>query len=252
MRICTFSNLKGGAGKTTSCVAIADAASEELDVLSIDLDPQGTLSAWLAKRSGATTALLTGDFQPADHVVSVADGLDVIASDRSLERAVKKRPSQLSARLERLWGALSGYDLVLIDTPPQASALVTAALLASDEVFCPVSPGRGAVDGLLHLMDYTNRIGGADIRAAFVCNVDLRSKLHKRLPGELIERLGRYKEGGCAAMHFVRSTVQMQEAEVASKLPSIYCPGATAWTDYQALTAELFDVNAVADGSLAT
>lgn len=251
MRICSVANLKGGAGKTTSVVALADAVSADTDVFVIDLDPQGTLSAWLAGRSEAATALLTGDFRPADHVVRVADGIDVIPSDRSLERVVKKRPSQLSARLERLWGALSGYGLVLVDTPPQASSLVTAALLASDDVMCPVSPGRGAVDGLLHLMDYTNRIGGADLWAAFVCNVDLRSKLHKQLPSEMIDRLGLYDDGGKAAAHFVRSTVQMQEAEVASELPSRYCPSATAWEDYQALAFELFDVDVDAEGSRA-
>lgn len=240
----TFANLKGGAGKTTSAVSIADVLSTEGPVLVLDLDPQGTLSAWIAERTEAARELLVGDFRPPDHVVSVREGLDVIPSNRSLERATEKRSAELASRLERLWASISGYDHVLIDTPPQAGELVTAALLSSDDVLCPVAPGRGAVDGLIHLMDYTRRIGGADLRGAFACNVDLRSKLHKQVPMDLVEQLF-----GKASRYFVRSTVQLQEAEAASELPSNYCPGATAWEDYRALTSDLYDLTTDVEGS---
>lgn len=240
----TFANLKGGAGKTTSAVAIADALSHEGHVLVVDLDPQGTLSAWIAKRTEAARELLTGDFRPSDHILSVREGLDVIPSNRSLERATQKRSAELASRLERLWAATSGVDYVLVDTPPQAGELVTAALLSADNVLCPVAPGRGAVDGLIHLMDYTRRIGGADLWGAFACNVDLRSKLHKQVPTDLVEKLGEK-----ASRYFVRSTVQLQEAETASELPSNYCPGATAWEDYRALTADLYDLTTDVEGT---
>lgn len=239
-----FANLKGGAGKTTSAVSIADVLSSHGHILVLDLDPQGTLSAWIAERGEGARELLTGSFDPNEHVHSVRDGLDVIPANRSLERATEKRASQLTSRLEKLWGAISGYDHVLVDTPPQAGELVTAALLASDDFFCPVAPGRGAVDGLIHLLDYTRRIGGADLRAAFACNVDLRSKLHKQVPSDLVEKLG-----DKASEYFVRSTVQLQEAETASELPSNYCPGATAWEDYQALTADLYGLTTDVEGT---
>lgn len=239
-----FANLKGGAGKTTSAVSIADLLSNRGHVLVLDLDPQGTLSAWTAERTESARELLTGDFRPSEHVLPVQEGLDVIPSNRSLERATEKRPSELASRLERLWSAISGYDHVLIDTPPQAGELVTAALLSADDVLCPVAPGRGAVDGLIHLLDYTRRIGGASLRSAFACNVDLRSKLHKQVPRDLVEKLGEK-----ASKYFVRSTVQLQEAETASELPSDYCPGATAWEDYRALTADLCGLTTDAEGT---
>ena len=247
MKRTCFANLKGGAGKTTSAVSIADALTEiGLDVLLLDLDPQGTLSAWTAQRAEGATELLTGNFDPTEHVFSAKDNLDIIPSNRSLKRATQKRPAALSARLEKLWDALKGYEVVFLDTPPQAGALVTAALMASDKFICPVSPGKGAVDGLVHLLDYTNQIGGASLESAFACNVDLRSTLHNRVPRQLIEKLG---EGSGAARHFVRSTVRMQEAEAASEFPSIYCPRATAWKDYVALTDELFGLEMDVEGS---
>jgi chromosome partitioning protein len=238
MKILAVANLKGGAGKTTSAVTIADALSGTygLNVLVVDLDPQGTLSAWTSGRAEGARELLLGNFDPSKHVAAVHDRLHVIPANRSLERANDARPSDLAKRLERLWGAVSGYDVCLVDTPPQAGKLVTAALLSVDGVICPVAPGRGSVDGLLHLQDYASRIGGAKIASAFAANVDLRSKLHTSLPGQIEERL----EAGTS--RFIRSTVQIQEAEAASELPSSYCPSSTAWEDYQTLTSELFDL----------
>jgi len=240
----TIANLKGGAGKTTSAVCFADVLSREGHVLVLDLDPQATLSAWLCGRDVGARELLVGDFDPGEHVKSVHDRLDVIPANRSLERASGKRASELAARLERLWDAVSGYEYILVDTPPQAGKLVTAALMSSDDVLCPVAPGRGAVDGLVHLLDYTRRIGGAEVRKAFACNVDLRSKLHKQVPQDLQDKLGEK-----ASRHFVRSTVQLQEAETASELPSSYCPDATAWEDYEALTADLFNLSTESKGT---
>ena len=41
--VVSFSNQKGGVGKTTSCISIASAAADMgLSVLLVDMDPQGT------------------------------------------------------------------------------------------------------------------------------------------------------------------------------------------------------------------
>ena len=238
MQIQAVSNLKGGAGKTTSCVTLADVLQQvERQVLVVDMDPQGTASAWLHKRTQACTELLTGDFRPGDHVAQVTDHLHVIPANRSLERASEQRPTDLAQRLERLWRGLSGFDVVLIDTPPQAGKLVTAALMASDRVLCPVSPGQGSVDGLVHLMDYTHRIGGAPVQMTWACALDLRSTMHKTLPDTLQDKMG-----DRAAETYIRATVAMQEAEVAQTLPSTYCPSSTAYKDYTALTHEIYDL----------
>ena len=149
----TFSlaNLKGGAAKTVSSVVFGEImARAGASVLLVDLDPQGTASAWLSKRAGHATKLLTGDFDPAGGIVPVFEPegggrLDMVAANRSLEDAAEQRPSDLSRRLEKLWrGASEGYDVGMVDTPPQAGRLVTAALLSTAGILVPVAAGRGA------------------------------------------------------------------------------------------------------------
>lgn len=257
-----FTNLKGGAAKTASTVAIADALTQAgASALLVDLDAQGTLSAWLHERSDACSHLLTTGFDPGEHVHTVPTDegrLDVITSNRSLRKTASRRPSDLASRLERLWKASEDvYDVGLVDTPPQASGLVTAALLSTSAALVPVTPGRGAVDGLQHVMEYTSQIGGASVEAAWACNVDVRSKLHKRITPQMITKLGALDEGGRAARHYVRSTVRVQEAEAAGELLGDYAPSCTAWADYRALTAELgpvlgFEMPEVEEGSRAT
>lgn len=257
-----FTNLKGGVGKTASAVAIAEALTRVgASVLLVDLDGQGTLSAWLHERSDACRHLLTTGFSPGEHVHTVPTGegrLDVITSNRSLKKTASRRPSDLASRLERLWKASEdAYNVGLVDTPPQASGLVTAALLSVSAALVPVSPGRGAIDGLQHVMEYTSQIGGASVKATWACNVDVRSKLHQRIAPQLITRLGTLADGGRAARHYVRSTVRVQEAEAAGELLGDYAPSSTAWTDFRALTAELgpvlgFEIPEVEEGTRAT
>lgn len=248
----SLANLKGGAAKTVSSVVLGEiVARAGANVLLVDLDPQGTASAWLAERSGAATRLLTGDFDPAEGITAAfvpeEDGrLDVVTANRSLEDATERRPSDLSRQVEKLWQSASdGYEIGIVDTPPQAGSLVTGALLSTASVLVPVAAGRGAVDGLQHVLQYTRRIGGAEVKAAFTCNVDARTYLDRRVAEKLIDQLGTLSKGGRACQHYVRSTVSVREAEADGTPLGEYAPRSTAWTDYNAVAGELFDAGVI-------
>jgi len=251
----SLANLKGGAAKTVSSVAFGEImARAGASVLLVDLDPQGTASAWLSSRSDSATKLLSGDFDPADGISVVfepEDGgrLDMVTANRSLEDASERRPSDLSRCLEKLWrGAAGGYDVGMIDTPPQAGRLVTAALLSSASILVPVAAGRGAVDGLQHVLQYTRRIGGPDVEAAFACNVDARTYLDRRVAQKLVDQMGLLSDGGRGCQHYVRSTVSVREAEAGGSPLGSYAPRSTAWADYNALAGELHQGEALPIG----
>jgi len=246
MTIYGLTNLKGGSGKTTSTAGLAEAlARKGYNVLMVDLDPQATLSRWVASASEGATSLLSGSFS-GEQMVSVeldADGqIDVITSNRSLAKMEDRHATQLASRLESLWGAASGYDFALVDPPPSVGALVLATLMASDGVLCPVEAGPGAVAGLEDTMQLIRRTGGAGVVGAFACRVDIRTKSDRQIPDLLTRELGSITEGGRAFDTFIREAVAVREAQTAGKLPGAYDSSMTSVDDYSHLADEVLTV----------
>ena len=250
MIVYALCNLKGGAGKTTSAVALAEALSHQGQrVLVLDMDPQATCSRWMAASANHMTRLLDGAFEGSEHVQAVTKRIHLVAGNRSLARVEDKRAAKIAMRLERFHEAAAAtYDVVLIDPPPSVGTLVTAALIASDEVLSPVEAGPGAVDGLSDTLAYIRRTGGAAFRGAFACRVDVRTTLDRQVPELLLEEFGAVEDGGKAFRTYVRETVQMREAQAAHALPRQYASSMTAVKDYQRLTDELQTHAPLTDG----
>lgn len=247
MTVYTFANLKGGSGKTTSAVSIAEAmAKAGRSVLVVDLDPQGSLSKWLVRRSDASTSLLRGDVEEMSlQSVDLGDApgmINVVAADRSLAQMDEVRAAKLSKRLEKLWDASNGYDYGLIDPPPSVGALVLGALMASDGTLSPVEAGPGAMDGLKDTLQLVSRTGTAPLRGAFSCRVDIRTTLDTSVRKGLIDELGVVGNDGRAFKTQVREAVAMREAQAAGVAPGLYDPGMTAVEDYKNLTSELLNI----------
>lgn len=162
-KIIVSANLKGGVGKTTWVVTMADALSREKKrVLVIDLDGQGNTSRTLSE----------SDEPPA---ISVADVL-LSADPAVLESAIRqtKMPNvhHLPARYKlhshsfaeelrtsaanaykilrrRLAPIANRYDFILIDTPPRIDLVTLNGLAAADAYVVPFLSGDiYALDGM--------------------------------------------------------------------------------------------------------
>jgi chromosome partitioning protein len=247
MTVYTFANLKGGSGKTTSAVSIAEAlAREGHNVLAVDLDPQGSLSRWLVSRSDAVTSLLRGNadgvsIQTAD--LGGAPGrIDVLAADRSLVEFDDMRATKISRLLERMWGVSEGYDYGIVDPPPSVGALAIAALMASDSILSPVEAGPGALDGLKDTIELISETDAGSLTGAFACRVDRRTTLDESIRKGLIQEFGTVDSGGQAFRTQIREAVALREARTAWKPPGLYEPGMTTVSDYADLTAELLNL----------
>lgn len=155
-RVIAVGNQKGGVGKTTTAVNLAAAlAARGLRVLLLDLDIQGSASAFLGMTPGeddydVARALLEETslakavvptrienlwLAPAGERMSVVDLhlANAYGRERVLERALD--PQGFRAR----FGEDFSLDVVLIDTAPYLGLLTVNALVAADHVLVPVS-----------------------------------------------------------------------------------------------------------------
>ena len=162
---------KGGVGKTTVCLGLAESARRQgWRTLVIDLDPQANATdVLLDEPPDLTVSDVLADGRPgiaADAVLVTnwGEGLDVLPSEQSLEHRNREGTPSSAARLRTTLGDLrSSYDLVLIDCPPSVGELTVNALTAADRAVIVTEPGffalRGAEQALQAIMvvrDATN------------------------------------------------------------------------------------------------
>lgn len=134
-------NQKGGVGKTTLAVHIADAlARKENDVLLVDADPQGSALDWAAAREGEPLFPVAGLPKPSIH---------------------KELPA-----------LAKGYDFVVIDGPPRVYDVARSAIMASDLVLIPVQPSPYDVWAAKDIVDLIHEaaVYRPKLKSAFVIN----------------------------------------------------------------------------------
>ncbi len=168
-RLMVVANQKGGVGKTTTAVNVAAAlASGGLQVLVIDLDPQGNASTALSVQHSEGTPgtydVLTGERAIEDVAVESPElpGLRVVPATIdlagaeielvSLERRESRLRESLQNLLERQQTAASKYDFVVVDCPPSLGLLTLNALAAGDELLVPIQCEYYALEGLSQLL----------------------------------------------------------------------------------------------------
>ncbi|MDO5662146.1 MAG: ParA family protein [Brachybacterium sp.] len=169
-RILTIANQKGGVGKTSTTVNLAAALAQGgLNVLVVDVDPQGN----------ASTAL------GIDHHAEVPSMYEVLVESAAMGDVIQPCPDienlwcapatidlsgaeielvSMVARENRLRGAIRDHlasrekagdphlDYVLVDCPPSLGLLTVNALVAAREVLIPIQSEYYALEGLTLLL----------------------------------------------------------------------------------------------------
>jgi chromosome partitioning protein len=157
-------NQNGGCGKSSTCFHLAGSyARKGKRVLLIDADPQGSLSQGFfgsavtenLPAEQTLAALFEEDiFLGSPEKLPVPtpiEGISIVRANQTLARHNTPTPELgglTQYALREFLDVLTGYDLVLIDCPPNLYQCSWNAMLAADFVVIPVSPEDFGTQGL--------------------------------------------------------------------------------------------------------
>src|SRR5919201_85657 len=218
-RVIAFANQKGGVAKTTTTLNLAVAFKERgVDVVAVDLDPQGNLTMSqgmnpdgiersmfdvLVHRLPMTEVIYPAEVDLAVSSIDLAGAELALSSMIGRERALEKA----------LLPVRDAYDWILVDTPPSLGLLTINAFVAATGVIVTVQS-----EGILPTM-FDRRL------------------LHSREAVDILQE----NFGDLVLNTKIRKTVRYAEAPVKGQSILKYDPSGEGAEMYRDLAKEVLD-----------
>ena len=237
-------NQKGGVGKTTTCVNLTAALTDQgKRVLMCDFDPQANSTSGMGvdkTTSKGVYEVLIESSPTADAIVHTRFG-DVLPSNKALAGAgieligMDRREFLLKDALSQVSG---DYDYILIDCPPSLELLTLNALCAADTILVPVQGEYYALEGLSDLMNTVRIVRrslnpGLELEGVLLTMFDGRTNLAL----QVAEEVKHYFPGKVYATVIPRN-VRLSEAPSHGKPITAYDRSSRGAEAYTALAAE--------------
>ena len=241
-RIITIANHKGGSGKTTTTLALAQLATiKGKRVLCIDSDCQANLTIALCGNPMQNTAYdAITKLEPIHEVQKTKQNIDLITGSRELFGLSTYEGS--GTRLKCVIKDIVGnYDLVFIDTPPTLLECQLNAMQASTDVIYAIGPSLFDIQGFIslwHIADYVKVNGNPTLNMTgyILTNFNGRSKIAKHLQASIQAQTGKVD---LPCLGIVRQAVAVREAQTLGQSLYEYAPNCTVAKDYQAIYEKL-------------
>ena len=254
----TICNLKGGVGKTTLTANLATTlALKGKRVLVLDLDAQCNLTQLLGAEDGQETqekniaTAFKKDWKIKQSVQKTPfKNVDIIAGSRKLTEDLEYWSSHIK-RFKLVSFLLDckerkNYDVILMDTHPQSSCYLQAALSASTGYIVPLFPEASSIRGLGYFLNTLSEIKQYENQMlkfygiAVTC-FDAKSRTHKDILEDLLEL---EKENSDISIFKTKIPFSqtVKSAEVRQCAISQYMPGSPASKAYHSLCEEVLKV----------
>ena len=251
MRTIAIVNQKGGCGKTTVSINLANALAElGQRTLLVDMDPQSHCAVGLAvpedqieqsiydvlisKSRNEPVKLTEILWQINDNLELAPAGIDLSAFEQQMV-GIQDRENCLK---EVLGEMDDEFDFVVIDCPPAVGLLTFNAISAVSEVIVPVETGYFALHGLSKQLETLNIISERarrDIKVRILASMyDIRTKMAREVLAELKNHF---------AEKMFKTTVnfntKIKEAASFGQPIGEYDPASKGQLDFQALAEEI-------------
>lgn len=255
MKTIVFTNKKGGVGKSTSALCTAAYLSQlGKSVLAIDMDSQANFTQASSGEEGVKGVFDFLKGEAFEKVVQHGTKYDFIGADKRLSKASSEFDDIGKEHL--LEGALkdvSGYDYVVIDTPPSMEILTLNALTAADDIIICCQSDGFSVAGLA---DMKRNIEGVQkwYNSRLVIAGILLTRYNPRT--QISKQLANVFAGAAASMNtkvfraFIRENTALKEAAVMKQDIFSYRPDSNGAKDYAAFVDEYLSAKESVENNL--
>jgi chromosome partitioning protein len=200
--IVTVANQKGGVGKTDLATNLASClAKKGKKVLLVDMDPQANATSYLTnEKHKKTTSHLLLDAKVKISDIAVSTNVENLflapgSPDLYATQVELLNDIGMQFKLKKKLAGLSGFDYVLIDTPPSLGLLTVNALTASTHVMIPVQVNYLALDGMEKLLKTIDKVKeeinpGLCLKGMVLTMYDKRNNLSTHIEKVVREKFG--------------------------------------------------------------
>lgn len=250
MKIISIANQKGGCGKTTVGVNLADIISRENKTLLIDLDPQYHSTLYLGYKPAESCSVLKGfdsilkevPIKSEEVLIKRKENFYFIPSEIELsaleqELARSNYALDIVYRLIKSFSSL-GFEYVLIDCPPNLGFLTLNAIKSSDIVIIPLETSIFSLVGSDNLVKIISLLEAYLEQIPYIFYLINIFDKRSNFSGIFLET-ARKRYGKRLLSTIIRSNVSLKEASLLGKTIFEHKPRSRGAEDFKNLWEEL-------------